>query len=337
MLGLLSSQLAFSAATTLAKKTFEFSITSSLKGLSDVIRERFSHSQVLQETQAELEAKVKMLCLPVDLLAHFATRGNTALQEPLGVALGALEEVEAFRQALVQHDVARAQDGSSPDAATASAAQLCKRLRELIARLDSLLPYLNLAISTAVLLSQGNPSPVSYSRLMAASWHLRASPEPGAAAFSLPEASWHEERRLTAAGPRMGEAFRRCRLTVCRHGDGLAEFEGAPASPLHSRQQRQRQGARLGMTCSLSRTWMMGCIMSLASRQRRCECRWQTLWGWSGRPRRAWARERTSTGPPSCCTSGRAAAQQSPGQRHPRRRPQLEPRRRMAKIGRAHV
>lgn len=30
-----------------------------------------------------------------------------ALQEPLGVALGALEEVEAFRQALVQHDVAR--------------------------------------------------------------------------------------------------------------------------------------------------------------------------------------------------------------------------------------
>lgn len=40
------------------QKTFEFSITSSLKGLSDVIRERFSHSQVLQETQAELEAKV---------------------------------------------------------------------------------------------------------------------------------------------------------------------------------------------------------------------------------------------------------------------------------------
>lgn len=40
------------------QKTFEFSITSSLKGLSDVIRERFSHSQVLQDTQAELEAKV---------------------------------------------------------------------------------------------------------------------------------------------------------------------------------------------------------------------------------------------------------------------------------------
>lgn len=101
MLGILSSQLAFSAATTLAKKvragapplraapaaaltaghlpsrrpvpraawptnpspapslqTFEFSITSSLKGLSDVIRERFSNSAVLQETQGELEMKV---------------------------------------------------------------------------------------------------------------------------------------------------------------------------------------------------------------------------------------------------------------------------------------
>ncbi|KAL4428513.1 hypothetical protein ABPG75_002602 [Micractinium tetrahymenae] len=237
MLGLLSSQLAFSAATTLAKKTFEFSITSSLKGLSDVIHERFSHSQVLQDTQAELEAKVKMLCLPVDLLAHFATRGNTALQEPLGVALAVLEEVEAFRQALVQHDVARAQEGSSPEAATASAAQLCRRLRELIARLDSLLPYLNLAISTAVLLNQGSPSSVSYSRLMSASWHLRASPQPGAAVFALPEASWHEERRLTAAGPRMGEVFRHCRLTVLRSAGATATTpaaaaDGAPASPL---------------------------------------------------------------------------------------------------------
>lgn len=48
----LYSQLAMAAATTLAKKTFEFSITSSLKGLSDVIKERFSTSKALQETQA---------------------------------------------------------------------------------------------------------------------------------------------------------------------------------------------------------------------------------------------------------------------------------------------
>ncbi|PSC69926.1 1 domain-containing [Micractinium conductrix] len=223
MLGILSSQLAFSAATTLAKKTFEFSITSSLKGLSDVIRERFSNSAVLQETQGELEMKVKMLCLPVDILAHYATRGNTALQEPLGVALGVLEEVEAFRQALVAHDVARAQDAASPDAAVASAAQLTRRLRDLITRLDTLLPYLGLAISTAVLLNQGSPSPVSSSRLMAASWHLRSAPQPGAAVFSLPEAAWHEERRLTAAGPAMSELFRRCGLTVVRCCGGDAE------------------------------------------------------------------------------------------------------------------
>jgi len=108
-----------------------------------------------------------MLCLPVDILAHHVTQGNTvggaqaslpgstwllccwttaatdahtdglnratsgharehriparlqitaipaawptlqALQEPLGVALGVLDEVEAFRQALVAQDVAR--------------------------------------------------------------------------------------------------------------------------------------------------------------------------------------------------------------------------------------
>lgn len=119
-----------------------------------------------------------------------------ALQEPLGVALGVLEEIEQFRQALVQQDVLRVgtgarpwaamlcdrrrgpagsacpsptkpprppapptrsqvQDAPSPDAASASAAQLCRRLKELVGRLDSLLPYLNLAISTVALLNQG--------------------------------------------------------------------------------------------------------------------------------------------------------------------------------------
>ena len=36
-------------------------------------------------------------------------------------------------------------------------------------------------------LPAGSPSPVSSSRLMAASWHLRSAPQPGAAVFSLPE------------------------------------------------------------------------------------------------------------------------------------------------------
>ena len=49
----------------------------------------------------------------------------------------------------------QAQGAASPDAAVASAAQLTRRLRDLITRLDTLLPYLGLAISTAVLLNQG--------------------------------------------------------------------------------------------------------------------------------------------------------------------------------------
>jgi hypothetical protein len=49
----------------------------------------------------------------------------------------------------------QAQDGASPDTALVSAAQLGRRLRDLVVRLDSLLPYLSLAISAALLLNQG--------------------------------------------------------------------------------------------------------------------------------------------------------------------------------------
>lgn len=77
MLAILSSQLAFNAASTLAKKSFEFGIVQSLKGVTDVIKQRFSNNQVLLDLQSELERKVTMLCLPVDILAHYATQGNT--------------------------------------------------------------------------------------------------------------------------------------------------------------------------------------------------------------------------------------------------------------------
>jgi hypothetical protein len=39
---------------------------------------------------------------------------SQALQEPLGMALGVLEEIECFRQALVSHDVARVGVGEQP-------------------------------------------------------------------------------------------------------------------------------------------------------------------------------------------------------------------------------
>ena len=81
MLSLLGSQLAVSAASTLARKTFEFSITTSLKGLTDALRERFSNNLQIQALQGELELKIRMLCLPVDLCAHCATRGNTVRGE----------------------------------------------------------------------------------------------------------------------------------------------------------------------------------------------------------------------------------------------------------------
>ena len=63
--------------------------------------------------QRELEAKVKMLCAPVDMCAHLVARGATALQEPLAQALAVLQEVEDFRQALEQQAVWQAQGGGS--------------------------------------------------------------------------------------------------------------------------------------------------------------------------------------------------------------------------------
>lgn len=72
------------------------------------------------------------------------------------------------------------QEPASPEA-SASAAQLCKRLKELVGRLDSVLPYLQLAIATVALLSQGTAGqpacchaaalpPLSVTVLRAAGW-----------------------------------------------------------------------------------------------------------------------------------------------------------------------
>ena len=123
---ILGSQLALTAAGELVKKAFEAgagSITASL-------RERFRGNEELLALKDELARKSTMLAFPIDACSHRVAAGNTvrtrvrcpateglphrallrglqALQEALGVALSVLQDIESFRLALVQQDIAR--------------------------------------------------------------------------------------------------------------------------------------------------------------------------------------------------------------------------------------
>lgn len=73
MFGVLSSQLALTAAGALVKKAFEAgagSITQSLK-------ERFRGNAELLSLKDELERKCRMLTLPIDACSHRVAAGNT--------------------------------------------------------------------------------------------------------------------------------------------------------------------------------------------------------------------------------------------------------------------
>eukprot|EP00887_Chlorella_sp_A99_P001669 scaffold8.g1669.t1 len=143
-LALLGSQLALSAAATVVKKAYEQSVAAALRQLGGTISERFQGNKELLALKDELGLKLRMLALPVDVAAHHATRGHTALQEALDAALGVLNDINAFEEALTREDIAQAQgEALSPPDAAATA----RRMRALIARLDALLPYLSLAIS----------------------------------------------------------------------------------------------------------------------------------------------------------------------------------------------
>lgn len=54
----------------------------------------------------ELELKVRILALPVDICVQQAVKGNSALQGVLDVALSVLRDIEEFEESLSQQEVA---------------------------------------------------------------------------------------------------------------------------------------------------------------------------------------------------------------------------------------
>ncbi|KAK9812925.1 hypothetical protein WJX72_005880 [[Myrmecia] bisecta] len=226
----LNNPLVFQAASTVAKKAFEAVAARSLKGITEIISERFKGDAEVLRLRDELELKVRVLSLPIDICVQHAVRGNSALQGALDVALKALRDIEEFEEGLREQDITAGRgEASTPDAASIRAA--ARKLEALIKQLDSLLPYLGVAISAVGLVDTGDQQ-LSPSRLMAASWHIRSSAgRPSAPIFHIPQAKWHKEGLAaahTATRP-MQEQLPLCSVCIRRSPAGERPWSAAAA------------------------------------------------------------------------------------------------------------
>ena len=220
MLGAAAAQLGAWATLTVAKKAFEVSAVGAIRSISDVIRNRYQGDALLLKLKDDLETRLNMLALPVDLCAQFVQSGNSVLSESLAAALKTLGQVEEFRDSLVRQEIARAANSESPEM---NVAQLARQLEILIKNLDELLPYLTLAITTVGLLAaqQQHKVSVSPSRIMDASWALRRAAGPGAQVCHIQSLALSEQKRLTGVET-WCELFPLCTVTVLRcEGAGM--------------------------------------------------------------------------------------------------------------------
>lgn len=114
----------------MAKKAFDVVARNSLRGITDILSERFKgnaevragHSSVqlellelrgatqrfvvqVMKLRDELELKVDVLSLPVDICVQHALQGNSALQGALNVALKVLQDIEDYEAGLRQQEI----------------------------------------------------------------------------------------------------------------------------------------------------------------------------------------------------------------------------------------
>lgn len=94
------NSLAFTAASSVAKKAFEAVVARSLKSISAVVSERYRGNDEVMQLRDELEMKVRILALPVDICVQQAFKGNSAMQGALEVALSVLHNIEQFESSL---------------------------------------------------------------------------------------------------------------------------------------------------------------------------------------------------------------------------------------------
>ncbi|EFJ09236.1 hypothetical protein SELMODRAFT_428281 [Selaginella moellendorffii] len=174
---------------------------------------RFSFIELLQK---ELESRLQVLGLPVDMCVQYVLHGNTVLQGALDMILRVINDIVRFQKELecqvYNEDVVK----TSPSEAE-------NRLQGFLTRLDAILPYMAMAMN-AVSLLKSEEDGISPARLMDASYLIRGA-EIGNAVLSFQVKLYEYETRLML--PRWQEKIPHCTLTLRKLvplPDAAAEF-----------------------------------------------------------------------------------------------------------------
>lgn len=214
------SAAALYAGSVLVKKTFEAVAQRSLSSLFTRLNVRF-RGQIelqLQLLQKELESRLQVLSLPVDMCVQYVLHGNTALQGALDMAIRVINDIVSFQEELE----AQAYNESIVKTSQADAVA---RLQGFMTRLDSILPYLSMAVNAVSLLRVAD-SGLSPSRLMQASHLIRTANDREGTVISFRAKMYKYETKLTL--PRWQEKMMRCcvslKQAVAMPGLGSTEF-----------------------------------------------------------------------------------------------------------------
>ncbi|KAH7285238.1 hypothetical protein KP509_33G018400 [Ceratopteris richardii] len=197
------SAAALYAGSIVLRKTFEAVAQKSLSSIFNSLHARFRGQDQLQALQRELESRLQVLSLPVDMCVQHVLHGNSALEGALNMVILIVNDIVSFQEELE----AQAYNESLVKVSQNEAA---KRLEGFLSRLDSILPYLGLAVN-AVSLLQTADLELSPSRLMKASHMIRCVDESGVV-FHMTAKLYKFETRLTL--PRWQEKMLFCHASL---------------------------------------------------------------------------------------------------------------------------
>eukprot|EP00803_Ostreobium_quekettii_P001286 evm.model.scf_105.11 EVM.evm.TU.scf_105.11 scf_105:102741-108399(+) len=142
-------------------------VRESWKKVADFYVERYGADSEVIRLGRELEVKLRVIQHPLDMCTQQAARGNQALEGARDVAVAILKEIEQLQDDIVNQQVKEAQGETKEDKSTPL--QWAKKLKRLSDKLDSMIPYLNLAISASSLTDMSACSLPNLPRLMWAS------------------------------------------------------------------------------------------------------------------------------------------------------------------------
>lgn len=213
------SAAALYAGSIVLRKTFEAVAQRSLSSIFSSLHARFRGQDQLQTLQRELESRLQVLSLPVDMCIQHVLHGNTALQGALDMVILLINDIVSFQEELE----AQAYNESVPKLSQNEAA---KRLEGFLSRLDAILPYLALAVNAVSLLRTAHPD-LSPSRLMEASHLIRCAGGKQGVVMNIIVKLHKFETRLTL--PRWQEKMLTCHALLRQSANSLVnrlhEFE----------------------------------------------------------------------------------------------------------------